>query len=264
MPAIRLRWQVTYLLSAICYLLLLLICVGCRANDTSWERIQQAGVLRVGLDPTYPPFEEAIDEEVWGLDVDLARAIAQELGIEVSFSYFGYDGLYDALATKQVDMLISALVIQPERTRDFAYSQPYFNAGQLLVVPASNQPLQSVEQLSNEVVSVELGTQGHLVALDQQKHHPNLQIITYNDVNSALASLQSGEAEVAIVDSVSGRLYAGTETSVKWLPTFAQDEPYAMVTRAEDKQLLAQLNEGLKRLENAGTLQQIISKWLDQ
>src|SRR5262245_44631595 len=79
---------------------------GCQGREAQrWEQIQENGVLRVGLDPTYPPFETADDGELRGLDVDLARALAAELGLEVQFVYFGYDGLYDALLSNQVDVL---------------------------------------------------------------------------------------------------------------------------------------------------------------
>ena len=75
---------------------------ACQAQSASWERIEQSGVVRVGLDPTYPPFEVTEGSGVAGLDVDLADAVARELGLTTEFVYFGYDGLYDALATEQV------------------------------------------------------------------------------------------------------------------------------------------------------------------
>src|SRR5210317_512895 len=72
---------------------------SCQAQSGSWERIKQSGVLRVGLDPTYPPFEVSDGDGAVGLDIDLANALASELGLNSEFIYFGYDGLYDALAT---------------------------------------------------------------------------------------------------------------------------------------------------------------------
>ncbi|MEM7803191.1 MAG: transporter substrate-binding domain-containing protein, partial [Chloroflexota bacterium] len=77
---------------------------GCGANDEdAWESIAASGRIRVGLDPTFPPFENGDTGELHGIDVDLARAIGRELGLEIDFVYHGYDGLYDALQTGQVD-----------------------------------------------------------------------------------------------------------------------------------------------------------------
>ncbi len=243
---------------------LLMLCglIACAPQGESWARIQQEGVLQVGLDPTYPPFEEAINEDLWGIDVDLARAIGEDLGLEVIFFHFGYDGLYDALETKQVDLLISALTIQPAKTQDFAYSRPYFNAGQLLVVPKSVTHLQSLEELTTERVAVEIGSQGHLLATSWSRRLPDITVIPLNSGDEALAAVRDGAAEVTIIDSVSGRLFVKEEATTKWLPAFAHDEPYALVVRKEDEILLTQINEALIRLEDAGILEQIISSWL--
>ena len=82
-------------------LILLLGTAGCSPADTSLERVRRGGVLRIGLDPTYPPFENGDTGDLHGLDIDLAREIAAELEVEAVFVYYGYDGLYDALLTSR-------------------------------------------------------------------------------------------------------------------------------------------------------------------
>ena len=105
-----------FFLLLITAILAILVNSGCHSQNETWQRIAESGVLRVGLDPTYPPFEVADGSgNVSGLDVDLAHALAKELGLRVQLSHFGYDGLYAALATGQVDVLISAMVIVPDR-----------------------------------------------------------------------------------------------------------------------------------------------------
>ncbi|MBK9055789.1 MAG: transporter substrate-binding domain-containing protein [Chloroflexi bacterium] len=122
-------------LQALTLLMLLFVLMGCGREPDIWQTIQETGILRVGLDPTYPPFAVATENDLFGFDVDLAQALAADLGLQVQFGYFGYDGLYEALEAGQTDVLISALVIDETRTADFAYSEPYFNAGQMLIVP---------------------------------------------------------------------------------------------------------------------------------
>jgi ABC-type amino acid transport substrate-binding protein len=162
--------------------------VACRRDGATWERIQETGVLRVGLDPTFPPFETADGVPLQGLDVDLAEAIAADLGLTVEFVYFGYDGLYDALATQQVDVLISALVITIERTRDFAYSDPYFNAGEILIVPADS-PVREMADLANRSLAVELGAQGHVEATIWERRLTDLTILPYNTPDEAITAV---------------------------------------------------------------------------
>ena len=241
---------------------LFLLFTGCQANNETWERIGATGVLKVGLDPTYPPFEAVNDEGVFGLDVDLAEAIAADLGLEVEFVLFGYDGLYDALGTGQVDALISGMVIVPERTRDFAYSEPYFNAGQILVTRADTADLQQLSDLNGRLLAVELGAQGHVEATTWSRRLANLAVIPYNTPDEALTAVLNHEADAALIDSISGRLYLMNEPGLVRGETAVTVEPFAIVTRKEDELLLEKLNESLDNLQTSGQLKQIISKWL--
>lgn len=241
----------------------LLFPVACQQKEESWIRIQAEGVLRVGVDPTFPPFATADEQEVWGLDIELSQAVAEQLGLELQFRYFGYDGLYDALATQQVDLLISALVVQPERTEDFSYSYSYFDAGQILIIPQGS-PIHQPTDLASKTVAVELGAEGHLQATMLQREIANLSVLPFNTVQEALEGVRAGTAHAAIVDSVGGRLYLQTVSTLTWLSSPVSSEPYAAVVRVEDQMLLKKINEALERLESAGTLQTITSRWLDQ
>jgi polar amino acid transport system substrate-binding protein len=251
-------------------LLLVLFLPGCREEDDSWTRIQQSGVLRVGLDPTYPPFEMADGIPLEGFDVDLARAVAADLGLTAEFTHFGYDGLYDALHTEQVDVLISGLVVFPERTRDFAYSESYFNAGQMLIAPeAANRDvpaLTTIQSLNNHTLAVELGAEGHVLATTWERQLPELTIMPYNSPDEALTAVVSGEADAVLIDSISGRLFlknrAANELTTNFSLTAITEEPFAFVTRIEDRELLEMLNESLRRLKENGTLQTIDQRWL--
>jgi ABC-type amino acid transport substrate-binding protein len=251
-----------YLLCAVG--LMLLISVAACADDRgeSWERIQQAGVLRIGLDPTYPPFEMADDGNLRGLDVDLARALTAEMGLEAQFTYFGYDGLYDALATEQVDILISALVIAPERSRDFAFSDPYFNAGLVLVRSAGDRTIQVMDDLAGESLAVELGSQGHVEATTWQRQLGNLMLLQRNSPDEALQAVAAGEASAALVDSVSGRLFTRDRAGLEVVEPAVTDEPYAIVVRRRDERLLEAINAALAGLGQSGRLAEIERAWL--
>ena len=236
---------------------------GCQTNDDTWQRIEQAGEIRVGLDPTYPPFEAADGAgEVSGLDVDLAHAIAAELGLEPQFVSFGYDGLYDALATEQVDVLISAMVIAPGRTKDFAYSEPYFNAGEILIVPVDNTDIEEIADLNGRFLAVELGAQGHVEATQWAKRLPNLTIVPFTSPDEALTAVSERKADAAIIDSISGRLFLRQHPELKRLSQHVTVEPFAIVVRAADETLLEKINTSLETIKAASRLDAIISQWL--
>lgn len=245
----------------------LLAVAGCGEDRDSWPRIEESGVLRVGVDPTFPPF--ALDEgsTLRGIDVDLARAIAGELGVQAQFTYFGYDGLYDALTTGQVDALISALVIAPERTKEIAYSTPYFDAG-LLLVTGQDEAISGMADLRGKTLAVELGALSHVEALEWERTLGDLMVVTHGSAADALASVAAGETQAALVDHVSGRLYLGQPAEagrpLVIVPGIVAPEPYAIAVRIEDRLLLEKINDALGRLRASGRLEQIVGDHLGQ
>ncbi|HET6313848.1 MAG TPA: ABC transporter substrate-binding protein, partial [Chloroflexia bacterium] len=126
--------------------------------DRFLERIRQTGTLRVGMDPTYPPFDVVQDGQVRGYDAALAQAIARDLGVQVEFKTLALDTLYDALIAGNVDMLVSALPPIPERQADVRYSVPYYQSGQVLVVRSGEKAIIGIGGLAGKKVGVELGS----------------------------------------------------------------------------------------------------------
>lgn len=243
--------------------LLLALAVSCdSARGEAWRRIQAEGVLRIGVDPTYPPFATLEGDTVVGIDADLGRALAAGLGLEAQFRSIGYDGLYDALATEQVDVLISALVVRPEMTRDFAYSAPYFDAGQLLVVPQGSA-IASLEEMAGHTLAVELGAEGHVTATMWQRRLSGLEITPHDTADEALGALLGGEADAALVDAISARLFLAANEGLAQVGEPIVAEPFAIVFRIEDEALQDAVGESLEGLRRRGELEAIIGRWMD-
>lgn len=237
---------------------------GCRPVDDAWRRVEETAVLRIGVDPTYPPFAVADSNDVWGLDVDLAYALGAELGVTVSFAYFGFDGLYDALLTGQVDALLSALVVDSGRTRDFAYSDPYFNAGEVLVIRAAETEIVEWQDVNGRVLAVELGSLGHMEANRWDRRLSNLTVRPYDTAAAALQAVVQGDAAAALVDYASARLFGHehSDAQLQRLPDPVTVRPYALVVRKADGRLLRHLNNALDRVQRSGQLDAILAKWL--
>ncbi|GMQ78534.1 MAG: transporter substrate-binding domain-containing protein [Anaerolineae bacterium] len=249
----------TLLITAMAFILLL---ASCSKTEQSWQRIVDEGKLTIGLDPSFPPFEATDGTAVYGIDVDLANAVAAELGLEANFTYFGYDGLYDALLSKQVDVLISALAIFPERTRDFSYSESYFDAGQVLISPSDSQ-FEGIEDLNSQTIAVELGAEGHTLSTSWQRQKPGLIIFTFNSAEDALNALNTGKVDLSVVDSIGALLYINKK-GLRANTFHVTNEPFAMVVRSDDTILLEKLNLSLGTIKESGQLDIIIDKWLGQ
>lgn len=236
-----------------------------REEDETWARIQREGVMRVGMDASWPPFEY-IDEptgQIVGLDVDLARAIGQRLGVEVEVEFVnvGFDSLYDALYVGRFDAIVSALPYDPMLLGDVAYSISYFNAGQVLVVQADEREISEADDLSGKRLGVEWGSEGDVLGRQLQKKIEGLSLQSYVAPQDVLWALKEGEVEAAIVDAVSAYQFMATEGGVQVVGNPLTDELYVVAVRLDSPLLLKAINEALVELREDSTLERLQEKW---
>jgi len=232
-------------------------------TDPSWELIQRRGVVRVGMDAMYPPFEVQDESgDFSGYDVDLAQELARRWGVRAEFVNIYFDGLYDALLTDKCDLLISALPYDATLTQDVLYSPSYFNAGLLLVVREDERSIKGVNGLADKKVGVELGTAGHLEArrLREQARIP-LQIVPFSTSYEALQALHAGEVDAAIVDSISVYHFARDPGGIRYLSKFLTDEQYVIAMRPGSGYLWKRIADELARMHKDGFLQTLQDKW---
>ena len=238
---------------------------GCgQSEDPAWTRLQETGTLRVGMDASFPPFESVTAEgAVVGLDVEIAREISRRLGLEPRFvANLPFDGLYDALTAQRVDLLISALVVNPARRGDYAYSRPYFDAGQVLVGPTGDVSFRSMSDLEDHRLAVVLGTEGDRVARRWERRSAELAVVQFRTAMEALDSVRRGEADGALVDRVSALHNTGGGTGLVIAGEGVTHVPYACAVRKENVRLLDAVNEALAAMEADGTMDTLISEWL--
>jgi ABC-type amino acid transport substrate-binding protein len=221
-------------------------------------------VLRVGMDASFPPFESvSADGSLVGFDVELMRGVSQRLDLEPQFvANLPYDGLYDALTAQRVDVVISALVINPARQRDYAYSTSYFDAGEVLVVPEEEDAIEAMHDLKTQCLAVVLGTEGDREARKWARRLADLLVVQHGTPAEALGALEAGEADAALVDRVSALQVLGTGCRLKVVGEPVVPVPYAAAVRREDRRLLRAVNEALEAMEDDGTMDRLVARWL--
>ena len=252
---------------AICYLSFAICLVACVPSDDALDRVRETGILRVGMDASFPPFEFiSADGTLAGFDIDLARGLGAALsageGVEVQFiANLPYDGLYDALALDQVDVVISALVVNPARMADFAYVS-YFDAGQVLVVRSGETGIGAMADLSGRALAVEFGTRGDQEARKWTRRVLDLGVVPYQTAAEAMAALRAGEVDAALVDHVSALAEGVAEGGLTIVGEAVVSEPYAVAVRKDDRRLLRAIDEALAGMEADGTMDALMVKWL--
>ncbi|HEM60997.1 MAG TPA: amino acid ABC transporter substrate-binding protein [Chloroflexi bacterium] len=230
-------------------------------KDQTWERIQQDGLMRVGMDASYPPFE-FFDQEgnLVGFDVDLARELAGGFGVNVDFVIISFDGLYDALRIRRVDLILSALPLDPRLTEDVTYSHPYFNAGQVLAVREDDAEVTCVDDLAARKVGVEWGSMGDVEAR-QLLRRMEFELFPYPSPEEALAALSSDEIDAVIVDTVSVYQSCNQGNGIKIVGPPVTDDPYVIATLLGSYVLQERLNESILEMSASGYLDQLRVKW---
>ncbi len=231
---------------------------GSALKDKTWERIERKGVLRVGMDASYPPFELWDEMGLRGYDVDLALALGKRWGVEVGFENIAFDGLYDALKVERIDIIISALPYDPLLTQDVAYSYSYFDAGQVLVV-REQSTIAKVEDLNGRRVGLELGSMGDLEArrLEQRME---MERKAYSSAQEALEGLRDEKVDAAIVDAVSAYQFTREQGGIRIVKQVSE-EPYVMAVPFEAAILLEKVNEAIIRWRETGFLEELGEKW---
>jgi len=226
--------------------------------ESNWRALQQRGSLRVGIDPGVAPFSY-YDASGWnGFDADVADELARRLQLSLHSDPVGYDSMYDALQTQRVDMVISAVVADPARTADFAYSTAYFDAGPRLVTAL---PVKTMPELAGRRVSVSLGSEADRIVRYWERRVAHLQRLEVASDLDALQAVQSGRADAALVDvltpELDGPWCATTCTQVSIAP-----RPLVIALRNADAVLLRQINATLEAMRADGTLIQLQAKWM--
>ena len=233
-------------------------------RDPTWERIRQSGVWRVGMDPSFPPFEnlDGTTQQPVGLDVDLANAIAGRWGVRAEIAGVGFDELVDAVTARRVDSAISALPVLEYRTKEVSFSAPYVEAGILLVAPRENA-IAKAEDLAGRRLAAEWGGAGDTEARTLQRElGGDLTLVLRESSDLALQAVLAGEADAAAVDAVSLALFDAGKNRLVTIGEPLQSDPYAIVVPVNAPKLLAAINETLADLAADGTLAAIKARWL--
>lgn len=230
-------------------------------KDTTWIRVQTNKDLYVGLDPNYPPFTQWTPERIEGLEADIAREIGARLGVETSILIMGYDGLYDSLYTGHVDFIISGLTVDPAYEEWVYYTSPYFDAGQVLVSRRADH-YEHIRALEGKTLAVEIASAGDLAAQRWTRRLRALDVVRVMLPDEAMQSVQRGEVDAALVDTVSARLYLAAHPDLVMAEETTVPQPYVIALRRDNFRLTAAVEDALGNMRRDGTLAALIDKWL--
>ena len=221
----------------------------------------KAAKIRIATDATWPPFESINEQtkEIEGFDIDLMTAIAEKSGLEIEFINVAWDPLLAGIAQCQYDAAISAMTITEERKKQFLFSDPYFEAGQIVTVLIGNTDITDKDALSGKVVGAQIGTTGSF----EVEKIAGATLKTYDDIGLAYQDLMNRQIDAIIADNPLALGYVGENPDkLKAVGEVFTEENYGIAVCKTETDLLAKINAGLKAVKAEGLIEKLVEKWL--
>lgn len=249
---------VAVLLSTFC----IFVSFSLKANDL--EAVLKSKKIRVAVDTTYPPMEfESNNGLVIGLDVDLAKAIAKILKVDVEFVVMPWDGILAGLQSNRYDIIMSSMNITPERSQQVNFV-PYLSMGQVFVVRKNGTPVKTESDLKGRTVAVQADTTSYNALEDFKKKGIAIkEIKAFKGATETFSALKSNQADSVITDEAVGLYYSGMDSKTFVVSgTAMKPEPIGIAVKKTDTKLLKALTEAVATIKKNGEYARIYKEWL--
>jgi len=239
----------------------LVLVPGCQSP--SGGGAEGGDILRIGITPTLPPMVFKQGRELVGLEVDAARELAGELGRSVRFVEVSWENQIPSLLSKKTDIIMSSMTITPERRMRVAFSSPYLNVGQLMLVRRTdvNRYALGFPAVLPGTVGVIRGTVGEFFV---QRESPGSTRRSFTTAAEAVAALAGGRIDSFISDApiiwYQAALNEGQGLGI--VPRMMTGESLGWAVRPGDPELLRAVNDFIARHQADGSLNVIIKRWL--
>nr|WP_320125318.1 basic amino acid ABC transporter substrate-binding protein [uncultured Shewanella sp.] len=225
-----------------------LLLAGCGKSDD---------VLVVGTNAAFPPFEYVggqSGDEIKGFDIDLAKQIAKDAGKTLKVENMKFDSLIVALNTGKIDFIASGMTITAERQANVNFSDPYYEATQVVLVNKDNDNIHTLEDIKGKHFAVQLGTTADIMS---KKYTQN--ITAFNTGFEAIMELKNAKVDLVLFDSEPAANYLAKNPELKMIKLDFPAEFYGFAVSKEQPELLASINKTLANMKADGQYQTLVS-----
>ncbi len=237
-----------------------LAAVACGAKEEAAEApaaTEEKEVLVMATNAEFPPYEYYEGQEVVGIDVEIAAAVAEKLGCEFKIEDMAFDSIIPAVESGKADFGLAGMTVTEKRLESVNFSDTYTTAVQVVIVMEDSE-IAGVADLDGKKIGVQLGTTGDIFASDIA----DATIERYNKGFEAVQALTQGKVDAVIIDNEPAKVFVSENEGTKILEEDFAVEEYAMAIAKENTELLDKVNAALGELKEDGTLQAIIDKYI--
>lgn len=225
--------------------------------DKSLERVKTAGVLNVGIEGAYPPFNYYNDKnELVGFDVEIANAIGAKLGVKVNFVVTPWDAIIAGLLSEKYDTIISSMAITEERMQKVDFTKPYFHTGAQLFVPNDSE-ITDPTKIEGMKIGASIGSTFETKAKDLK-----VDLVTYKSDILTFQDLANGRIKGVITDkAVGSSMIKEKNYPFKALGDLLFTEEAAFTIRKNEGTLKEALSKAIDDIQSDGTYEKISNNW---
>ena len=221
------------------------------------------GKLTMSTNASFPPYEMVADDGSFeGIDIEVAGAIAEKLGLELQVDDMGFDAALQAAQTGKSDMVMAGVTVTEERQAVMDFSNSYANGVQVVIVKEGS-PIQTVDDLANaNMIGCQMGTTGYIYCSDTPENggFGEDHVTPYDDGAAAVQALMNGQIDAVVIDNMPAQEYVAANPGLKILDGEFTNEDYAIGVAKGNTALLDAINGALEELTNDGTIQSIVDK----
>lgn len=252
-------------LLALLALLVLLVLAACESSEeggSSSEGGEDSKKLVMGTSADFPPFESVDSSgEIVGFDIDLAKAIGEELGYEIEVRDMKFDGLIGALQSDRIDFVMSGMSATDERKENVDFSTEYHRSGEMFL-SLKDAGISSIEDLDGKTLGVQLGTIQEQGARKIQEEY-GFEIKPIDSSSIMVQELLSNRVDAIYIDKAVGLGYQAEQDLAGFDdPTSAS--PGMAAAFPKGSELVEEVNKALAALEESGKIQELKDKWLSE
>lgn len=236
------------------------------AKDTGAAAVTTVteGKLTVSTNAQFPPYEMVADNgEFEGIDIEVAQAIADKMGLELVVDDMDFDGALLAAQNGKSDMVMAGVTITDERKAAMDFTNTYANGVQVVIVKEGSD-IATIEDLDGKMIGTQRGTTGYIYCSDTPENggYGEDHVTPFDDGATAVQALINGQVDCVVIDNAPAQEYVKANPGLKILETEFANEDYAIGVAKGNTALLDAINQALKELTEDGTIQKIIDKYI--
>ena len=228
------------------------------ATDAAEVTTVEPGVLTMGTNATFPPYEYKDGDDVVGIDAEIAQALADKLGLKVKIVDMDFDSLIASVQSGKIDMSLAGMTVTEERKQNVDFTDSYATGVQVIIVKEDSD-IASADDLEGKLIGVQQGTTGHLYCSDDFGED---NVIPYANGATAVQALLQGKVDCVVIDQEPAKAFVEANEGLKILETAYTTEDYAAAVSKDNPALTAALNSALQELKDDGTIQGILDKYI--